>query len=101
MLPMLLGRDYQELAAVLPVGIRELEILHNEFVPVGEAVKQVVGLLGASEMVPALERVRVYAGRAKSKKLRRRLRKACWAVGVAFEDGWVFEGSERVVSMYR
>lgn len=90
-LGVLIGSDSHGLAAVLPAGIRELDILDDKEMPVGEAVKEVVALLGAAEMVRALERVRVYAGRMKSKRLRRRLRKACWAVGVAFEDGLIFE----------
>lgn len=90
-LRVLIGNDSHGLAAVLPAGIRELDILADDYVGVGEAVKEAVALLGAPDMVPALERVRVYAGRRKSKKLRRRLRKACWAVGVAFEDGSKFE----------
>lgn len=79
------------LAAVLPVGVRELEILDDGDVPVGVAVKEVVALLAAAEMVPEMRRVRVYAERRKSKRLRRRLKKACWAVGVAFEDRAMFE----------
>lgn len=79
------------LAGVLPAGIRELEILDDGDVPVGQAVKEVVALLAAADMIPELQRVRVYADRGKSKRLRRRLRKACWAVGVAFEDGSTFE----------
>ncbi|KAL0632797.1 hypothetical protein Q9L58_008313 [Maublancomyces gigas] len=84
---LLLGRDSQVLAGVLPAGIRELEILDDVEIPVGAAVKAVVGQLGAMEMV------RVYAGRKESKRLRRRLRKACWAVAAAFDDGAISEGS--------
>lgn len=90
-LGVLIASGSHGLAAVLPAGIRELDILEDEDMPVGEAVKEVVALLAAADMVPALERVRVYAGRRKSKSLRRRLRKACWAVGVAFEDGLIYE----------
>lgn len=90
-LRVLIARGSHGLAAVLPAGIRELDILDDEDVPVGEAVKEVVALLAAVERVPALERVRVYAGRRKSKRLRRRLRNACWAERVAFEDGSKFE----------
>lgn len=90
-LRVLVGTDSYWLAAVLPAGIRHLEILDDGDVPVGEAVKEVVAMLEVADMVPGLERVRVYAGRRKSKKLRKRLRKACWKVGVAFEDGLIFE----------
>lgn len=90
-LGVLISSDSHGLAAVLPAGIRELDILDDDVVPVGQAVKEVVALLAAADMVPALERVRVYAGRRKSKKLRRRLIKSCWAEGVAFEDESVFK----------
>lgn len=93
-LRVLIASDSLGLAAMLPAGVRELEILDDDDVRVGEAVKEVVALLRAAHMVPALERVRVYAGRRKSKSLRKRLRKACWAVGVAFEDGSKFEMAE-------
>lgn len=92
-LPVLLASDSPGLAEVLPAGIRELEILDDLEPPVGEAVKAVVELLGAKELVLALERVGVYACRSKSKRLRKRLRKACWAVGVRFDDGCICVGS--------
>lgn len=82
----LLATDSPKLAWVLPAGIRTLEILGDRGMPLGQAMKEVVDLLAAREMVPALERVCVYAGRNRSKKLRRRLKKACWAVGVMYEE---------------
>lgn len=96
-LRVLVGSDSHGLVAVLPAGIRHLEILDDGDVPVGEAVKEVVAMLAAADMLPGLERVRVYAGRMKSKRLRKRLRKACWKVGVSFEDGLIFKQAGWVV----
>lgn len=90
-LDVLIASDSHGIAMVLPPGIREVDILNHDEIPLGEAVKEVVALLAAAEMVPGLHRVRVYAGRMKSKRLRRRLRKACWAVGVAFDDESICE----------
>lgn len=79
---LLLGGGDGGLGGVLPMGIRELEILGSCYTPVGEAVKEVVELLAAKEMVPALETVGVCIHCRKSKRVTRSLRKACWAVGV-------------------
>lgn len=90
-LDVLIASDSHGLATVLPAGIREVGILNHDEIPLGEGVKEVVALLAAADMVPGLEKVCVYAGRTKSKRLRRRLRKACWAAGVAFEEGLICE----------
>lgn len=90
-LDVLIASDSHGLATVLPPGIREVNILDNDDIPLGEAVKAVVVLLVAGDMVPGLESVCLYAGRIQSKRMRRRLRKACWEVGVAFEDGLICE----------
>lgn len=84
LLPELDG-DGRGLAEALPIGVRELEILDDALTPVGEAVEEVVRVLGDKGVAPALERVAVYTARNKEKKLRKRLRKACWAAGVAWD----------------
>ncbi|KAL0631023.1 hypothetical protein Q9L58_010125 [Maublancomyces gigas] len=61
---MLISSDSHGLAAVLPPGIRKVDILDNGDIPLGEAVKAVVALLVAADMVPGLESVCVYAGRS-------------------------------------
>lgn len=90
-LDVLITHDSHGLATVLPAGIRELNVLDHDEIPLGEGVKEVVALLAAADMVPGLESVCLYAGRIKSKRLRRRLRKACWAAGVAVEEGSICE----------
>lgn len=82
-LRMLLEEDSGGLAWLLPAGIRELEILDDVEPPLEKAVNVVVDLMGVKEVVPALEKVRVYRHHIKSKRQRKRLNKACSAVGVA------------------
>ncbi|KAL0639486.1 hypothetical protein Q9L58_001515 [Maublancomyces gigas] len=81
-LRMLLEKDSRGLAWLLPAGIRELRILDDVEPPLQEAVNVVVELMAVKEVVPALEMVRVYEYHMKSKRLRKRLKKACWAAGV-------------------
>lgn len=91
---MLLGGNWRGLAEVLPPGIRELEILDDLEPPYEVAVKVVMDLLAVKEVVPALERVGVYADRMESESVRMMLEMACGAVGVVLDDGGVCDMPE-------
>lgn len=71
-----------QLADVLPVGIRELEILGDSYWSFADTVHEVVVLLGQKEMVPRLKRVAVYQDYRRDYQLLERLRAACRAAEV-------------------
>ncbi|KAL0638709.1 hypothetical protein Q9L58_002287 [Maublancomyces gigas] len=71
-----------QLADVLPVGIRELEILSDRYWSLADTVHEVVVLLGQKEMVPRLKRVAVYKDYRGDYQLPEKLRAACRAAEV-------------------
>lgn len=93
-LQLLLGGNWRGLVEVLPAGIRELEILDDLEPRYEVAVKVVMDLLAVKEVVPALERVGVYADRMESESVRMMLEMACGAVGVVLDDGGVCDMPE-------
>lgn len=75
------------LADVLPVSLRELEILQDSHWWVSEEADQVVEMLGLKEgVVPHLEKVAVVMEWGKSERVLERLVAACKAAGVSFVD---------------
>lgn len=71
-----------QLADVLPVSIRELEILGDRYWSLADTVHEVVVLLGRKEMVPRLKRVAVYKDHRRDYQLPEKLRAACRAAEV-------------------
>lgn len=87
----LLGKGQMDgsprLADVLPMGLRELEILQDSYWLVGEAVNHVVELLVRKEpVVPRLERVAVEMEDWMSKWVVEKLVVACETAGVSLVD---------------
>lgn len=90
-LQLLLGQRPQldsllQLADVLPVGTRDLEILGDQYWSFAETVHQVVVLLGRKEMVPCLKRVAVYKDYGRDYELVGKLRAACRVAEVELEE---------------
>lgn len=75
------------LVDVLPVGIRELEILGDCYWSPAEVVREVLEMLGKKAMmVPALEKLAVLTARRMKLETMERLRVACEAAGVTLVE---------------
>lgn len=86
LLPLLgigLRPDSSRLVDVLPVGIRELEILSDDYWSFAEVVHEVLEMLGQKAvMVPRLEKLAVLTAREMKPETMERLKLACEAAGV-------------------
>lgn len=87
LLGMGLWPDSPRLVDVLPVGIRELEILSDHYWSPVETVREVLEMLGEKMvMVPALEKLAVLTAERLKPEARERLRVACDAAGVTLVE---------------
>lgn len=87
--------DTPWLAGVLPAGIRELEVLTDNYFSVSEVVREMVRLLAVKErVVPKLERVMVArpvmdnGERVPAGRRHQALKRACDAAGVVVVQEW-------------
>lgn len=84
LVPLLGENRQQHLVDVLPVGIRELEILHDQYYSVAKVVREVVQVLRRKqELVPRLHMVTVAMAAGKQRRI---LRAACDAAKVGLVE---------------